>query len=278
MAAVLTNGKGFYDPLVYVLECHRLGLKLLPPDVNEPGQAFAVHGNAIRVPVTRLKGLTDRTADRLLATRKENPFASLADFFHRVRPSGEELEAMIRAGAFDAFGEPRTRQFWSAQYLLRTFNASDATGQSWLIPPADPSKLPKIPVVEPTRDERLQAEAELFGYAVSGRPLELFKDIAWETYCPVNRLGEFVGEVVRVCGLVVEQRIHHQVTGEPMKFLSLADWTGIIETELFAKTYKSYGLATVRYPVLEIEARVEPFENGRGFTLRVAGRQTTACV
>ena len=43
-----------------------------------------------------------------------------------------------------------------------------------------------------------------------------------------------------------------------MKFLSIADWTGIIETELFAQTYKSYGLAIVRYPVLEIEARVEP--------------------
>jgi hypothetical protein len=54
-----------------------------------------------------------------------------------------------------------------------------------------------------------------------------------------------------------------------MKFLSLADWTGIVETELFAQTYKSYGLATVRYPVLEVEARVEPFESGRGFTLRV---------
>ena len=53
-----------------------------------------------------------------------------------------------------------------------------------------------------------------------------------------------------------------------MKFLSLADWTGIVETELFARTYKTYGLATVRYPVLEIEARVEPFENGRGFSLR----------
>ena len=47
-----------------------------------------------------------------------------------------------------------------------------------------------------------------------------------------------------------------------MKFLSsIADRTGIVETELFAQTYKSYGLATVRYPVLEIEARVEPFEN-----------------
>jgi hypothetical protein len=54
-----------------------------------------------------------------------------------------------------------------------------------------------------------------------------------------------------------------------MKFLSLADWTGIVETELFAQTYKSYGLATVRYPVLEIEARVEPFDNQRGFSLRV---------
>jgi DNA polymerase III alpha subunit len=73
---------------------------------------------------------------------------------------------------------------------------------------------------------------------------------------------------VAVCGLVVEQRVHHQITGEPMKFLSLADWTGIIETELFARTYRTYGLATVRYPVLEIQARLEPFENGRGFSLR----------
>ena len=115
----------------------------------------------------------------------------------------------------------------------------------------------------------MEWETDLFGFAVSGHPLELFADVAWDTYCPVNRLGEFVGETVTTCGLVVEQRAHHQITGEPMKFLSLADWTGIVETELFAQTYKSYGLATVRYPVLEIEARVEHFDNGRGFTLRV---------
>lgn len=64
-------------------------------------------------------------------------------------------------------------------------------------------------------------------------------------------------------GLVTEQ-----LGEEPMKFLSLADWTGIVETELLSKTYRTYGLATVRYPVLEIEARVEPFENGRDHTLR----------
>jgi DNA polymerase III alpha subunit len=83
--------------------------------------------------------------------------------------------------------------------------------------------------------------------------------------------------MVTACGLIVEQRTHHQITGEPMKFLSLSDKTGIVETELFAATYKSYGLATVRYPVLEIEAKVEPFENRRGFSLRAlrAGKPRT---
>ena len=85
----------------------------------------------------------------------------------------------------------------------------------------------------------------------------------------MSRLREFVGQTVTVCGLVVEQRTHHQITGEPIKFLTLADWTGMVETELFAATYRTYGLATVRYPVLEVEARVEPFENNRGFSLRV---------
>jgi hypothetical protein len=63
-----------------------------------------------------------------------------------------------------------------------------------------------------------------------------------------------------------------------MKFLSLADWTGIVETELFARTYRTHGLATVRYPVLEIEARVEALENGRGFSLRaLAARKPRGC-
>jgi DNA-directed DNA polymerase III PolC len=277
MAAVLTNGKGFYHPLVYVLENHRLGLKLLPPSVNEPGPAFVPHGNAIRVPVTRVKGLTHRTTEVLLQARARGEFTSLADFFHQVDPAAEELEAMIRAGAFDEFAETRTRQFWQAQHLVKTYSCRAQPDQGWLIAPPGLEQLVAVPLTEPTRLERLQAETELFGYAVSGHPLELFPDIAWGSYCPVNRLGEFIGEIVTTCGLVVEQRTHHQITGEPMKFLSLADWTGIVETELFAQTYKSYSLATIRYPVLEVEAKVEPFENGKGFSLRVlrAGKPRT---
>jgi DNA polymerase-3 subunit alpha len=245
-------------------------LKLLPPSVNEPGPAFVPRGNSIRVPLTRVKGLANRTVDAILAARQRGPFLSLADFFHRAAPAPGEMEAMLRVGACDEFGASRTCQFWEAQRLFKShcggqnaeFNFSRAAHP--LISLQNASFLH-----EPTRRERLESETELFGFAVSGHPLELFPNVAWDTYCPVHRLGEFAGETVTTCGLIVEQRTHNQVTGEPMKFLTLADWTGMVETELFAQTYKSYGLATVRYPVLEVKARVEPFDNGRGFSLRV---------
>ena len=189
---------------------------------------------------------------------------------------------MIRAGGFDEFGETRTRQFWEGQRLAKADGRwrMNEGGNLNLEFDFDAGRNPvadfftRNPALlrEPTRRERLEAETELFGYAVSGHPLELFDDVAWDTYCPVARLGEHVGETVMTCGLVVEQRTHHQITGEPMKFLTLADWTGMVETELFAQTYKSYGLATVRYPVLEVEAKVESLRIGADSRCGCCGR------
>jgi DNA-directed DNA polymerase III PolC len=276
MAAVLTHGKGFYSPLVYILECHRLSIPLLPPCVNEPGPQFTVANGKIRVPVLQLKGLSHRTSEAILREHARDPFSSLSDFFLRVQPLPEDMELLIRAGAFDVFGRPRTAQYWDFKSLCSSRTGSGAKAataappqQLWLLPPGDLERLPAVPLVEPGRLHRLRAEEELLGYCVSGHPLELFPNIAWETYCPINRLGNHLGEQVVTCGLVIEQRLFHQVTGEPMKFLTIADRTGIIETELFARTYQSYGLNTVRYRVLEITATVEPFENNRGHTLRV---------
>jgi DNA-directed DNA polymerase III PolC len=138
MAAVLTNGKGFYSPLVYVLECHRLGIPLLPPSVNQPGPQFKVttcalsadtqHATrvtqAIRVPVLQINGLTQRTKETILREHARSLFASLADFFLRVQPLNEEMEALIRAGVFDDFGQNRTAQYWAFRSLCQ--NATDA--------------------------------------------------------------------------------------------------------------------------------------------------------
>ncbi len=303
MAAVLTNGKGFYRPLVYVLEAWRLGIAVVPPSVNEPGPAFDVvqretaqpgprgvrlGSQAIRAPLTRLASLTAKTKSRLLEERERARFASLSDFYLRVRPAAEEMELLSRAGAFDGFGGTRCEQFWEIQALRAQAGPAARADQEWLMAPgsdlvsrsdgrgASCGRLPGS-LEEPTRLQRLTWETELYGFPVSGHPLELHPEIAWDTYCPVSRLGQYVGEDVTLCGLVIEDRVHHQVTGEPMKFLTLCDWTGMVETELFAQSYRSYGLATVRYPVLEVTGRVEPFENGRGCTLRVlrAGKPRT---
>jgi error-prone DNA polymerase len=270
MAAVLSHGKGFYHPLVYVLECHRLGISLLPPWVNEPGPQFTAREGKIRVPLLRVKGLTRRTAQAILRERDHGEFSALPDFFLRVQPLPEEMEALIRVGAFDAFGHTRAAQYWEFKSLCA--NRLDLRPshplQLWLFPPGNLDRMPSVPLAEPGRLERLRWEEELLGFPASGHPLELFPGIAWDTYCPVCRLGEHLGEQVVTCGLVIEQRLFHQTTGEPMKFLTLADWTGVVETELFARTYRAYGLSTIRYRVLEISATVEPFESGRGYTLR----------
>jgi DNA-directed DNA polymerase III PolC len=282
MAAVLSNGKGFYSPLVYVLECHRLGFPLRPPSINNPGPQFTVVRSnvngacaSIRVPALNVKGLTQRTKNAITREHAKGCFTSLHDFFLRVHPLNEEMEALIQAGAFDEFGKSRTTQYW--QFKANAQSADGKLYQPWLLPPANLDRLPAVPLAEPDRLQCLRWEEELLGYPVSGHPLELFDDIDWNSYCPINQLAKHIGQKIVTCGLVIEQRLFHQVTGEPMKFITIADWTGMIETELFAQTYKSYGLNTIRYRVLEITATVEPFENSRGYTLRVfrAGKART---
>jgi DNA polymerase-3 subunit alpha len=268
MAGVLTHGKGFYSTLVYILECHRLHLPILPPSILQPGPGYQAGPTGIRVPIGALTGLTDATHQRLLDQHSIRPFSSLADFVRRTRPHPDELEALIRVGAFDEFGRTRLDLFWEAQQLVRGSGDKQNPDQAWLLPPPTLDTLPAEQLREPTRKERLQAEWDLLGFTVSAHPLELFDSIHWDSYCPLHHAGQFLGQTITVCGLVVEQRIHHQSTGEPMKFLTIADHSDIASTDLFADTYRSYGLATVRYPVLEVTAQVEPFENGRGWTLR----------
>jgi len=265
MAAVLSNGKGFYRPMVYVLECHRLGIPLAPPCINDPGPAFAVRDGRIRVPALRSKGLSQRTQERIITARQQGEFQSIADVYHRAQPATDELESLARIGAFDGFGGSRTRQFWEIQHLVRHAVA----GQTLLPTHTDTPRAPTTSLTEPTTLQRLQFEQELLDFPVTGHPLDLHPHIAWDTYCRVADLPHHIGETVTCCGLIIEDRLHQQVTGELMKFLTLADWTGIVETELFADTYRSHGLATVRYPVLEVTAKVEPFENDNGWSLRV---------
>jgi DNA polymerase III alpha subunit len=264
LACVLSNGKGFYSTLAYTLECRRLGISFLPPDVNASRWNFVPEGTAIRVPLRVIKDITIATIECYKRERERRPFESLQDFYDRVNPSSPELLNLIRVGAFDGFGEPRTAQFWQLQYLAQWPKAQGSLFQS-----DETSPLPAIPLTEPDHTQRLRDEMELLGFTVSGHPLDQFSGIAWDTYCPIRDLANYAGHRVITCGLIIVDRSHHQVTGDQMKFITICDHTGIIECEIFAATYRRFGLATVQFAVVEVEGMVIAFYKDLCCTLDV---------
>ena len=107
------------------------------------------------------------------------------------------------------------------------------------------------------------------GCTVTGHPLDRFPQVDWRTYCPISELHHYKNQRVTICGLIIVSRSHIQQNGQPMKFISICDRTGIVECEIFAAAYRAYGLATVRHPVVQVTGDVKPFDNGQGFTLDV---------
>jgi DNA-directed DNA polymerase III PolC len=278
LAGVLTNGKGFYSPLVYTLECRRLGIGFLSPDINQPGDAFTVEaritdhgtpapalGKSIRPPLRSIKDLGERTLERWRQELARLPFTSVRDFCDRVRPDGPEVLNLIRAGAFDSLGDTRTGQFWHA---LHSSHAA-SLGADGLFKDTPQEQLRAQFREEPTYQQRLQDELELFSYTLSGHPLDAFPEVDWRSYCPIADLHRYPNQRVTVCGLIIVSRSHLQQDGQPMKFISIADRSGIVECEIFAAAYRAYGLATVRHPVVQVTGEVRPFDNGQGFTLEV---------
>jgi DNA polymerase III alpha subunit len=209
LSCVLSNGKGFYSTLAYTLECRRLGIDFLPPDVNASRKGFVPertgrNAPAIRVPIRQIKELSTATLERYAEERARSPFQSLCDFYMRVVPTIPEMQNLIRSGAFDSFGEKRTSQTWSLHHLART--RPDRVNGS-LFPPDSKTPLPEIRLTEPTFDEQLKSEMELLGFTVSGHPLDQYAGIAWETYCPIKDLAKFAHQQVTVCGLIIQDRL-----------------------------------------------------------------------
>jgi len=317
LAAVLTHGKGFYNRLVYSIECRRRGIAFRLPDVNRSDEGYVgcqmsdVRCNSdlercdscflgsavfasqltheltpkccskphltsdiqhltsqIRLPLWQIKGLRESTHDRILLEREQAPFRSLDDFYHRVGADQTEMQNLIRAGAFDGFGKSRAELFWEFRALAAARGVQVSLRTSQLQLPFDPRSAPKI-TDERTRTDQLRDEMELFGFTVTSDPLELYPNVRWDSYCRIKDLGIFKRQRVTTCGLIIEDRLHHQIDAQMMKFLSLYDGTGILECELFADAYRKFGIQTIRHPILEVTGTVEPFDNDNGFTLRV---------
>ncbi|RZO57866.1 MAG: DNA polymerase III subunit alpha, partial [Limisphaerales bacterium] len=225
LSALCTNDMGDTSKLtVLVNEAKAMGIDVLPPDINESQVQFAParDGTVIRYGLAAIKGVGEAAVEAMLAAREETgAFSSLPDLCNRVdlrAVNRKVLEALIKAGACDCFGQSRASLTVQIdRSLTRASSAADdrARGQETLFGmleaddpeeeevPAGLRNLPEWPDAE-----KLAYEKELLGFYVSGHPLEPFLSLI-DSYCThqVGELKELPGRtIVRVVGLVSEVR------------------------------------------------------------------------
>jgi DNA polymerase-3 subunit alpha len=255
MAAFLTSIVGDTDKLArYVEECRRLGVEVLPPDVNRSHAGFTVENGKVRVGLAAIKNVGVGAIESLVLTRSQNgPFRSLGDFCRRVDGrllNKRAVESLIRVGAFDSLGGGARSQFLAAlDSALERGQAGSrrrANGQVSLFEVA-PDTLeqsaegdgPLPQVSEFPKNMLLAMEKELLGMYVSGHPLGEYENVIREraTAHAADLAERKEGERVTLGGLIARKRRITTKSGQPMAFLTVEDLTGQVEVVVFPRAY-----------------------------------------
>ncbi len=227
IAAVVSNQGGYYTALAYLSEGRRMGLKILPPDINASVWAYTGSGKTVRVGFMQIKSLQEAVVKELITERHANgPYRSLSDFVTRVKPDLTQAKLLIKAGCFDSIAGDLTRPA-----LLWRLLASQATK-----PPS------AIPIPEDYSFQKsLAHELALYGFPLCCHPLDLFKAAYQDLPITLAKdLGQHIGEEVTLIGWLITEKIVSTNKGEPMEFMTLEDQTGMYDATVFPDTYRQY--------------------------------------
>jgi len=239
MAAVISNQGGFYSTFAYVSEARRMGVKILPPDVNKSDVRWKGHAGALRVGLLSVKHVSTETRRRIVGKRKETSYRSIMDVLERVQPGDSEARALIHAGAFDSLHpkESRASMFWALACWKKS--RSGRSGERNLFDCG--TDIPK-PLFPPgSRLERLRHEFATLGFLCDRHPMVLYADTLRKLrIVKAKNLHHFVGRYVRVAGLLITGKVVHTKHGDSMEFVTFEDETGLIETTFFPKTYRRF--------------------------------------
>ncbi len=257
MTAILTAESGDVEKVSEIIhECERMGVKVLPPDLNECFGGFTVikaeeagQKDAIRFGFYTIKNLGTDISDAIIAERKERgKFQSLPDFLERVTHKNlnrKSLEALIKSGAMDAFGE-RGNLLANIEGLLefnKSFSKQDKDQGSLFGGDLAPkSKLALTDSAPAEKDVMLAWEKELLGLYVSGHPLDKVRekiDKGGMNLLKIRTSGRN-DEVVAVAVIIQTTKTLVTKKNQQMAFIKLEDLSGTIEAVAFPETWKTY--------------------------------------
>ncbi len=224
MAAVISNQGGFYSTFAYLSEARRMGLAILPPDVNASDWAYRGEGDRLRTGLMQVKTLTKDLGARIVAERtKAGPYRSFREFLDRVEPEPTQARALIRAGCCDSLAGELTRP-----------------GLLWRLYAGRRSDTGPLPIPdEYAPAHKLAHELESFGFLASRHPLTLYeRQIARLKPVPATRMSGFIGRHITMVGWLVTEKPVETKDGLAMEFVTLEDVTALYDATLFPDVYR----------------------------------------
>ncbi len=250
LAASMTFDMGNTDKLsIFRQELNRLGISLLPPDINRSSAEFGVEtandgSRAIRYALAAVKNVGEAAMRTLVAERDENGlFASLGDFAGRAdmrAVNKRQIENLARAGAFDGLNPNRRQVFEAAETVVRHASAAASerdSAQVNLFGGDDAAPAPDL-VLPPGPDwpdmERLRHESEAIGFYLSAHPLDAYgAGLKSLGVVPSAELDSHPGRK-KLAGIVIGKQERTSRQGNRFAFIQLSDTSGVYEVVVFA--------------------------------------------
>jgi DNA polymerase-3 subunit alpha len=292
MAGLLSNEINNTEKIsVFVGECRRMGVSILPPDVNKSGLKFipetvagsadrgsaestktaAANGsgyNAIRYGLAAIKHVGETAMETAIREREQRgDFVSLEDFCTRLDSrvaNRKMLESLIKAGAFDFLGRNRSELFGCIDDAVTASAAAQRdriAGQVSLFDEASaPTGSRKRPAAPWSEHEKLSHEKELLGFYVSGHPLDAYADIfAVKNYRSIASLGELDDRAsFKIGGAIVEvEKKFTRKEGKPFAVVWVEDRTDMLEVVVWNEVYLKVSGALVAGRVVEIKGTLD---------------------
>ena len=263
MAAMLSSVMDMTDKVAeYVYSCRSMGIKILPPDINEGESGFSAKGDSIRYGLTAIKNVGKAVIDNIVAEREARGiYKDLEDFISRTAPLGvnkRAIENFIKAGAFDSFGATRKQMMMVYVQIVDSVNQDKKDtmqGQMSLFDIADEDqkknyKMQMPNVGEYDNDQKLEFEKEVIGIYASGHPLSDMEE-KWKRVITNMSLDFAVPEEgesykikdksrVTVGGIITTVTRKFTKRGDQMAFLTLEDLVGTVEIVVFPREFDKY--------------------------------------
>jgi DNA-directed DNA polymerase III PolC len=274
MASVISNGGGYYSTFGYISEARRMGLTILPPDINHSEIKYTGKDKEVRVGLMQLKDLSSGAKETVIHERSKNgPFMSFDNFLDRTgsRIHLQDVRILIKAGCFDGIAGghvSRPGLMWQALgFLDQKEDKKDSTLFDQTQEPVSIRRCmsPQKPY---PKNLMLKHESEILGFLLSVHPLDLCRHVLnGPDYVRAEDLHHFVGKQVTTIGWYITGKTVRTKKDDTMKFVSFEDQTGIYETVLFPNVYNRYcHMLNASRPYI-LKGKVE--ENSRAITMTV---------